>query len=111
MKFDNTFYRPLKNLHQDAEDSETSNNKSVQPSQYQETIDYVDDGAESETTTAKYTPPTRYRSSTSADNKAASPKYVILERNKSDRSGVATVTTSPAAEEELKLESPVTTQR
>lgn len=97
------YFRPLKNVPQDTEDSGTTNNKSVQPSKYQETTDYVDDTSEGETTTAKYSS-SRFRSSPT-DSRTTSLKYVVLERNKSERT-----TTS---DDELTADSPssTTTQR
>lgn len=100
-----TFCRPLKNVAQDAEDSGTTNNKSVQPGKYQETVDYADDVSQIETTTIKYSSPPRYRTSiVGADSKGTTLKYVTLERNRSDR--------TTTADEELKPDSPaITTQR
>ncbi|XP_065215171.1 serine-rich adhesin for platelets-like [Planococcus citri] len=96
--------RPLKNVPQDAEDSGTTNNKSVEPGKYQDTAEYTDDAAEGEITTIKYSSPPRFRSG--ADSRGSSPKYVTLERNRSDRTSTTT-----AADDESKPESSITTQR
>lgn len=92
-------HRPLKNIPQDTEDSGTSNNKSIEPSTDDDTVDYADNSELKErSSTPRYSLSSPRSRSTTAESKSTSLRYVVLERSRPDR--------TTTEEEELIQETP-----